>query len=50
MAAIKAGFEESLFQALNHYQFGECFSQKEVIRNTVILKKDANFLFALACH
>ena len=29
--------------SLKCYQFGECFRQKEVIRSTVVLKKDANF-------
>ena len=28
---------------LNCYQFGECFLQKEVIRSTDVLTKDANF-------
>ena len=32
---------------LNCYQFRECFRQKEVIRNTDVLAKDAIFLFYL---
>ena len=32
------------------YQFGECFRQKEVVRSTVVLKKDAIFLLVLARH
>ena len=43
MAAAEAVFEESLFQALKCYQFGECFRPKELIRSTVVLKREANF-------
>ena len=32
---------------LNCYQFRECFRQKEVIRSTDVLAKNANFLFYL---
>ena len=36
--------------SLKCYQFGECFRLKEVIRSTVVLKKEAIFLPALASH
>ena len=42
MAAVEAGFEES-FSGFKWYQFGECLCQKEVMKNTVVLKKDGNF-------
>ena len=42
MAAVEAVLEILCFQ------FGECFRQKELIRNTGVLKKDGNFLPALA--
>ena len=47
MAAVEAEFEES-FSGFKWYQFGEC--QKEVMKNTAVLKKDGNFLPALASH
>ena len=47
MSAVEARFEES---GLKCYQFGESFRHKEVIRSTVVLKKDANFLPPLASH
>ena len=46
MAADEAGFEESFFR----YQFEDYLHQKEVIKNTAVLKKDADFLPALASH
>ena len=53
MAAIEAGFEESLFQTLNGINLENVavsVEQEEVIRNIVVLKKDTNFLPALASH
>ena len=41
MAAVDAG-SRNLFSGFKWYQFGECLGQKEVIKNTVVLKKDAN--------
>ena len=49
MAAVEAGLEES-FSGFKWYQFGKCLCQKEVMKNTVVLKKDGNFLPALASH
>ena len=49
MAAIEAGFEEH-FSGSKWYQFGECLCQKVLMKNTVVLKKDGNFLPALASH
>ena len=49
MAAVEAGLEES-FSGFKWYQFGECLCQKVVMKNTVVLKKDGNFLPALASH
>ena len=49
MAAVEAG-SRNLFSGFKWYQFGECLCQKEVIKNTVVLKKDANFLPPLASH
>ena len=48
-AAIEAGFEEN-FSGSKWYQFGECLCQKVLMKNTVVLKKDGNFLPALASH
>ena len=31
----------------SRYHFGECLCQKEVIKNTVVLKKHANFFYLL---
>ena len=47
MAAVEAGI---LFSGFKWYQFGECLCQKEVIKNTAVLKKDANFSPSLASH
>ena len=47
IAAVEAG-SRNLFSGFKWYQFGECLCQKEVIKNTVVLKKDTNFLPALA--
>ena len=49
MAAVEAGFEET-FSGSKWYQFGECLCQKELVKNTVVLKKDGNFLPPLASH
>ena len=49
MAAVEAGFEET-FSGSKWYQFGECLCQKELMKNTIVLKKDGNFLPALASH
>ena len=49
MAAIEAGFEEN-FSGSKWYQFGECLCQKVLMKNTVVLKKDGNFLPGLASH
>ena len=49
MVAVEAGFEET-FSGSKWYQFGECLCQKELMKNTVVLKKDGNFLTALASH
>ena len=46
IAAVEAG-SRNLFSGFKWYQFGECLCQKEVIKNTVVLK-DTNFLPALA--
>ena len=46
MAAIEAGVEESLFQALNGINLENVsvsVEQKEVIRNIAVLGKDTNF-------
>lgn len=43
MAAVEAGFEESLFQALNGINIEKVsvsVEQKDVMRNIVVLKKD----------
>ena len=40
----------SLFSGLKWYQFEDYLCQKEVIKNTAVLKKDAIFLPALASH
>ena len=50
MAAVEAVFEESLFQTLNVINLENVSVRKEVIRSTVVLKKDANFLPPLASH
>ena len=53
MAAVKAGFEESLFHALNGINLENVsvsVEQKEVISNIAVLEKDTNFLPALASH
>jgi len=50
---VEAGFEESLFRALNGINlenFSVSVEQKEVIRNIVVLTKDTNLLPALASH
>jgi len=52
MVAVKAGFKESLLQALNGINLENVsvsVEQKEVIRN-IVLKKDTKFLPALASH
>ena len=49
IAAVEAG-SRNRFSGFKWYQFGECLCQKEVIKNTVVLKKDANFLPALESH
>ena len=51
MEAVEAGFEESLFQALNDINLKNVsvsVEQKEVIRNIVVLKKDTIFVPPLA--
>jgi len=53
MTAVEPGFEESLCQALsgiNLENVSLCVEQKEEITNIVVLKKDTNFLPALASH
>ena len=53
MAAVEAGFEESLFQALNGINLENVsvsVEQKEVTRNIAVLEKDTNLLPALASH
>ena len=49
MAAARQ-HSRSLFSGLKWYQFEDYLCQKEVIKNTAVLKKDANFLPALASH
>jgi len=53
VAAVEAGFEESLFQALNGINLENVsvsVEQKEVTRNIAVLEKDTNLLPALASH
>jgi len=53
MAAVEPGFEESLCQALSGINVENVSlrdEQKEAIRDIVVLKKDTNFLPALATH
>ena len=53
MAAVEAGFEESLFHPLNGINLRNVsvsVEQKEVIRNIAVLEKDTNFLPAFASH
>ena len=53
MAAVEPGFEESLYQALGGINLENVslrVEQKEAIRDIAVLKKDTNFLPALASH
>ena len=53
MAAVEPGFKESLCQALSGINLENVslhVEQKEAIRDIVVLKKDTNFLPALASH
>jgi len=53
MAAVEPGLEEALCQPLSGINLENVslrVEQKEAIRNIVVLKKDSNFLPALASH